>query len=37
LISATLFDGEWFLSERLDGTRGGEINGDVGPAFDFLG
>jgi len=37
LISAALFDGEWFPFKRLDGTWGREINGDVGPAFDFLG
>jgi hypothetical protein len=37
LISAALFDGEWFLFERLDGTWRREINDDVRPAFDFLG
>jgi hypothetical protein len=37
LISAALLDDEWCLSEVLDGTWAREINGDVGPAFDFLG
>jgi hypothetical protein len=37
LISAALLDDEWFLFQVLDGTWGREINGDVGPAFDFLG
>lgn len=30
-------DGEGFRFQSFDGTRGGQINGDVGTAFDFEG
>ena len=30
-------DGEGFRFERLDGPRGGQVDGDVGAAFDFEG
>lgn len=32
-----LLDGEGFRLERLDGTGGGQVDGDVGAAIDFEG
>lgn len=33
----SFLDGERFRFERFDGTWGGQIDGDVGAAFDFEG
>ena len=33
----SLLDGEGFRFERLDGTGSGQIDGDVGAAFDLEG
>lgn len=33
----TLLDSERFIFELIDGTGRGEVNGDIGTAFDFQG
>lgn len=36
LVGAAFLDGEWLAFEGLEGAWGGEVDGDVGAAFDFL-
>lgn len=36
LVLTAFSDGERFVFERVDGTRGGDVNCDVGSTLDFL-